>query len=70
LAWIEAFDQIRLTVLQSMRSLDLFSEQGLPAHFSDVLPRCPRGDQGRQRAAGAADNGVNGYRSLTAVRCG
>jgi hypothetical protein len=48
LAWIEAFDQIRLTVLQSMRSLDLFSEQGRPAHFSDVLPRCPRGDQGRQ----------------------
>lgn len=38
LAWIEAFDQIKLTeILQTMRGLDLFSEQSLPAYFSDVL---------------------------------
>jgi hypothetical protein len=38
LAWIEAFDQIKLTeILHTMRGLDLFSEQSLPAYFADVL---------------------------------
>ena len=38
LAWIEAFDRIRLTeILNTMRGLDLFSEQNLALHFSTVL---------------------------------
>lgn len=38
LAWIEAFDSIPLmAILTTMRSLDLFSEQSLPAYFSNVL---------------------------------
>jgi hypothetical protein len=38
LAWIEAFDQIRLTeILQTMRGLDLFSEKNLPHYLSTVL---------------------------------
>lgn len=38
LAWIEAFDQIKLTeILQTMRGLDLFGEQNLPHYLSNVL---------------------------------
>ncbi|WP_439925308.1 hypothetical protein [Nitrobacter sp. JJSN] len=38
LAWIEAFDQIKLTgILQTMRGLDLFSEQTLPLYLANVL---------------------------------
>jgi hypothetical protein len=38
LAWIEAFDQLKLTeILQTMRSLDLFSEQSIGRYFSIAL---------------------------------
>jgi hypothetical protein len=38
LAWIEAFDRVPLTsILQTMRSLDLFSEQSLAHYLSLVL---------------------------------
>ena len=38
LAWIEAFDRVPLTsILQTMRGLDLFSEQSLAHYLSLVL---------------------------------
>jgi hypothetical protein len=38
LAWIEAFDQVKLTtLLADMRDLDLFSEQSIGHYFSIAL---------------------------------